>query len=68
MFKSNLNEIVRGKYKSKEQKRTIQKIKLLYEAVEAGIKLLNYYSSVVSEAKYIAIYGKQRRFMENNLA
>ena len=31
---------------------------LLYESREAVIKLSNYYSSIVSEAKYKSIYGE----------
>ena len=41
MFKSNRNKIVRGRHKSKAQECTLQNIKMLYEAREAVIKLIN---------------------------
>ena len=59
VFKSNLNEISRGRYKSEEQKLTLKNIKLLYESWEAVIKLFNDYSSIVSQAKYKTIHGKE---------
>ena len=58
LFKSNLNKISRGRYKSKEQKSVLENIKLLYESREAVIILFNDYSSIVSEAKYKTIHGK----------
>ena len=39
VFKSNLNEISRGRYKSKKQKSALENIKLFYESQEAVIKL-----------------------------
>ena len=54
IFKSNLKEISRGRFKSDEQKMALKNIKLLYESREAIIKLFNDYSSIVSEAKYKA--------------
>ena len=36
----------------------LENVKLLYDLREAVIKLLNDYSSIVSEAKYEAIHGK----------
>ena len=42
VFKSNLNEISKGRYKSEEQKES----------------LFNDYSSIVSETKYKTIHGK----------
>ena len=56
VFKSNLNEISRGRNKSEEQKMII--IKLLYELRQVVIKLFNDYSSIVCEAKYKKIHGK----------
>ena len=47
VFKLNLNEISKGRYKSEKQKSALENIKLLYEAQEAVIKLLNYYSLIV---------------------
>ena len=58
MIKSNLNEISRGRYKSKDQKIALEKVKFLYESQEAVIKLFNDYSSIASKAKYNKIHGK----------
>ena len=58
VFKSNLNEIPRGRNKSEEQKMALENIKLLYESREAVIKLFDNYFSIVSEAKYKTIHGK----------
>ena len=51
IFKSNLNEISKGRFKSKEQKSAFENIKLLYESRQAVIKLFNECSSIASEAK-----------------
>ena len=51
VFKLNLNEISKERYKPKEQIRALENIKLLYESRKAVIKLFNGYSSIVSEAK-----------------
>ena len=59
MFKSNLNKISRGRYKSEEQKRALETIKLLYESREAVNKLFNDYSSIASEAKYKTSHEKE---------
>ena len=58
--KSDLNEIVREKwkYKSKEQKSAIKNIKNCYESQEKFIKLFNDYSKIASKAKYRSIYGE----------
>ena len=48
IFKSNLNEISRGRYKLKEQTMTLQYIKILGESREVVIKLFNDYSIVLS--------------------
>ena len=58
IFKSNLNEISRGRFKSEEQKSSLENIKLLYKSREDVIKLFNDYSSVVSEDKHKAKYGE----------
>ena len=58
VFKSNLNEISRGRYKSEEHKSALEAIKLLYESREAVIKSFNDYSSLASEAKYKTIHEK----------
>ena len=59
LFKSNLNEISRGRNKSEEQKMSLEKIKFLYESREAVIKLFDDYSSIVSGAKYKTNYWKK---------
>ena len=58
IFKSNLREISRGRFKSKEQISALENIKLLYEPRQAVMKLFNDYSSIASEAKHKA---KQRK-------
>ena len=58
IFKSNLNEISRGRFKSKQPKNALENIKLLYESRQAVIKLFNDYSSIASEAKHKAKYGE----------
>ena len=58
MFKSNLTEISRGRYKSKEKEWALQNIKLPYKTWEAVIKLFNDYSSIASKAKNKSILGK----------
>ena len=58
VFKSNLNEVSRGRNKS-EQKMALENIKLLYESREAVIKLFNSYYSIVSEVKGNCILEKE---------
>ena len=58
IFKSYLNEISRGRFTSKEQKRALENIKLFYKSREAVIKLFNGYSSIVSEVKHKTKYEK----------
>ena len=58
VFKSNLNELSKGRFKSEERQSALKNIKLLYESREAVIKSFNGYSSIVSEAKYKAKYGE----------
>ena len=58
IFKSNLNEVSKGKFKSKEQKSALQNIKLIYELRQAVIKLFNDYSSIASEPKRKPKRGK----------
>ena len=52
IFKLNLNETSKGRFKSKEQESTLENTKLLYESRRAVIKLFNEYSLIPSEAKY----------------
>ena len=54
LFKSNINQLIKGKSVLKEQKSAIENIKLLYKSREAVIKLFNDYSSIAFEAKYKA--------------
>ena len=58
IFKANLNRILKGRFKSEEQKRALENIKLLYESRKATIELFNKYSSIASEAKYKTKYGE----------
>ena len=51
VFKSNLNEISKGRFKSEEQEMT-KNIKLLYESREAVIKLLSDYTNSFSPNDY----------------
>ena len=48
IFKSNLSEILKGRFKSKKQRSALENIKLLYYSREAAIKLFNDYSSISS--------------------
>ena len=60
VFKSNLKEIVRGRYRSKEQGSELQNTKRLYEEQESAVKLFNDYYTIEPEAKYKTIHGKGR--------
>ena len=57
-MKPDFNKISRGRFKSKEQKSASEKTKWLYKSQAAVIKLFNDYSSIISEAKHKAKYGK----------
>ena len=58
IFESNLNQISKASFKSKEQKRSLENIKLLYNSRQAAIELLNEYSLIASETKHKAKYGE----------
>ena len=58
IFESNLNQISKASFKSKEQKRSLENIKLLYNSRQAAIELLNEYSLITSETKHKAKYGE----------
>ena len=58
VFKSNLNEISKGRYKSEVQESVLKTIKLFYKSREVVIKLVNDYSSIKSEAKCKTKYGQ----------
>ena len=53
VFKSKLNEISRGWYKSEEQNITLENINLLYKSRNSVFKLFNDYSSI-----YLRLYTK----------
>ena len=57
IFKSNLNEILKGKFKSKEQESALEIIRLLYKS-QAVIKFFDDCSSIVFEAAYKSIHRK----------
>ena len=52
VFKTNLNEISKGRFKLEEKKSALENVKLLYKSRQAVIKLFNEYFSIPSEAKY----------------
>ena len=59
VFKSNLNQILKkGRYKSKEQKSTLENIKFLYESRKAVIKWFDEYALIASETKHKGKYGE----------
>ena len=60
VFKSNLNEISKGRYKSEEQESALENIKLLFESREAVIKLL-----MIILQLYLRLNTKQ--FMEKDI-
>ena len=51
IFKTNMNEISKGRFKSEEQKSALENIKLIYKSQQAVIKLFNDYSPIVPQAK-----------------
>ena len=63
VFKFNLNETLRGRHKSEEQKSAQKNIRLFYESREAAIKLFNDYSSIVSEAIYTSINEEKPKIL-----
>ena len=50
--------MLKGRYKSEDQKSAIKNIKTLYESREKVIKLFNDCSKIASEANYQSIYGE----------
>ena len=67
VFKSSLNKISKGRYKSEKQESALKNIKLLYNSGEVVIKLFDDYSSVISEVKYKTKYGQKVNTSENLL-
>ena len=51
------------RFKSEEQKSTLQNIKLLYKSRQTFIKLFNECSSIASEAKYKTKYGEDLKIL-----
>ena len=66
VFKTNLNEISRGKYKSEEQNSALKNVELHYESRQAVIERFNDNSSLVSEAKYKSINGEMLKILTPN--
>ena len=62
-FKSNLNEISKGRYKSEEQESAVKNIKLPYDSQETVIKWFNDCSSIISETKYRAKHGEDLKIL-----
>ena len=63
IFLTNLNEISKGSFKSEEQERALENIKLLSESRQAVTKLFNDYFSIAFEAKYKMKYGKSLKIL-----
>ena len=70
IFKANLNERSKGRFKSKEQINALKLFKkLLYKSHQTVIKLFffkNCYSSNVSEVKHKVKYGKGLKILSLN--
>ena len=62
-FKSNLNEISKGRSKSEEQESAVKNIKLPYDSQETVIKWFNDCSSVISETKYRTKHGEDLKIL-----
>ena len=60
VFDLNLNAITKGRYKSEEQRSTLENIELLYDVRDAAIKLSNDYYLIQSKAKYESIREEGR--------
>ena len=67
MFKSNLNEISKGRFKSKKRRSALENIKLLYESRQTVIKLFSDYSSIVSEARHKVNYGEELKILSQQI-
>ena len=63
IFLTNLNEISKGSFKSEEQERALENIKLLSESRQAVIKLFNDYFSIAFEAIYKMKYGESLKIL-----
>ena len=58
IFKSNLNKISKGRFKSEQQKRALENVKLLYKSRQVVFKFFNEYSLIASQSKHKAKYGE----------
>ena len=58
MFKLNLNNKVRQRYKLEDQESAFQNIEIHYDAPEKFIKWFDDYSVISSEAIHNTIYGE----------
>ena len=58
MFKLNLNNKVRQRYKLEDQESAFQNIEILYDAREKVIKWFDDYSVISSEPIHNTIYGE----------
>ena len=63
MFKLNLNEISKRRYKLEEQQTALKIIKFLSESREAVIKLFNDYSLTMSEVRYKTKHGERLKIL-----
>ena len=63
IFKSNLNEVWKGRFKPEEQKSALEIIKLFYESRQGVIKLFNEYSLIASEAKCRRKHGEELKIL-----
>ena len=56
--KFDINEILKGRYKSKDQQSAKKNIKTLYESQRMVIFIFDDYSKFASKVKYRSIYGE----------
>ena len=63
-----LHNVSKGGYKSEEEESALENIELLYESQKTFIKLFNDYSSIVSNCKFKAIFGKGIPSMSTRVA
>ena len=66
IFKSNLSQILKIRFKSKELKSELENIRLLYESKKATIDLFNEYFSIASKAKYKTKHGEGLKILTLN--
>ena len=59
----DINEIVKGKHKSENQKRAIKTLKTFYKSRGKVIALFDNFSKIISKAKYRSIYGEELKIL-----